>query len=140
MREKERERVGCLNCVGTYLPGTVLQGCGCISGVGTYLPGCVTCSDAGCLSSIGTYLPGTVLQGFRLFKQCWSQPAGHCVAGVQTISAMSEPTCLALCCSGAGCLRSVGTYLPDTVLQGCRFYKRCRNLPAGHCLTVVRAV
>ena len=25
--ERERERVGCLNCVGTYLPGTVLQGC-----------------------------------------------------------------------------------------------------------------
>ena len=71
---------------------------------------CVTCSDAGCLSSIGTYLPGTVVQGCRLFKQCWSLPAGHCVAGVLTISAMSEPTCRALCCSGAGCLRSVGTY------------------------------
>ena len=84
---------------------------------------CVTCSDAGCLSSIGTYLPGTVLQGCRLFKQCWSLPAGHCVAGVQTISAMSKPTCRALCCSGAGCLRSVGTYLPGTVLQGCRLYK-----------------
>ena len=101
---------------------------------------CVTCSDAGCLSSIGTYLPGTVLQGCRLFKQCWSLPARHCVAGVQTISAMSEPTCWALCCSGAGCLRRVGTYLPGTVLQGCRLYKRCWNLPAGHCLTVVRAV
>ena len=101
---------------------------------------CVTCSDAGCLSSIGTYLPGTVLQGCRLFKQCWSLPAGHCVAGVQIISAMSEPTCRALCCSGAGCIRSVATYLPGTVLQGCRLYKRCRNLPAGHCLTVVRAV
>ena len=101
---------------------------------------CVTCSDAGCLSSIGTYLPGTVLQGCRLFKQCWSLPAGHCVEGVQTISAMSEPTCRALCCSGAGCLRSVGTYLPGTVLQGCRLYKRCLNLPAGHCLTVVQTV
>ena len=91
---------------------------------------CVTCSDAGCLSSIRTYLPGTVLQGCRLFKQCWILPAGHCVTGVQTISAMSEPTCRALCCSGAGCLRSVGTYLPGTVLQGCRLYKRCRNLPS----------
>ena len=132
---------GCFSNVGTYLPGTVLQGCGCISGVRTYLAGhCVTCSDAGCLSSIGTYLPGTVLQGCRLFKQCWSLPAGHCVAGVQTISAMSEPTCRALCCSGAGCLRSIRTYLPSTVLQGCGLYKRCRNLPARHCLTVARAV
>ena len=26
-RERERERVGCLKCVGTYMPGTVLQGC-----------------------------------------------------------------------------------------------------------------
>ena len=112
---------GCFSNVGTYLPGTVLQGCSCISGV-------------------RTYLPGTVLQGCRLFKQCWSLPAGHCVAGVQTISAMSEPSCRALCYSGAGCLRSVGTYLPGTVLQGCRLYKPCRNLPAGHCLTVVRAV
>ena len=101
---------------------------------------CVTCSDAGYFSSIGTYLPGTVMQGCRLFKQCWSLPAGHCVAGVQTISAMSEPTCRALCCSGAGCLRSVGTYLPGTVLQGCRLYKRCRNLPAGLCVTVVQTV
>ena len=32
----------------------------------------------------------------------------------------SEPTCLALCCRGAGCLSNVGTYLPGTVLQGCR--------------------
>ena len=32
---------GCFSNVGTYLPGTVLQGCGCISGVGTYLPGTV---------------------------------------------------------------------------------------------------
>ena len=64
----------------------------------------------------------------------------HCVAGVQTVSAMSEPTCLALCYSGAGCLSINRTYLPCTVLQGCRLYKRCRNLPAGHCATVVQAV
>ena len=91
---------GCFSNVGTYLPGTVLQGCGCISGV-------------------GTYLPGTVLQGCRLFKQCWSLPAGHCVAGVQTISAMSEPTCRALCC---------------------RVFKKCRNLPARHCVAGVQTV
>ena len=130
-----------LSGVRTYMPGTVLQWCRLFKRCQNLPAGhCVTCSDAGCLSSIETYLPGTVLQGCRLFKQCWSQPARHCVAGVQTISAMSEPTCRALCCSGAGCLRSVRTYLPSTVLQGCRLYKRCRNLPAGHCLTVVRAV
>ena len=37
-------------------------------------------------------------------------------------------------------LSSVGTYLPGTVLQWCRLFKRCRNLPAGHCVTVVQAV
>ena len=76
----------------------------------------------------------------------------HCVAWVQTVSAMSEPTCLALCYSGAGCLShalccrgadcisGVGTYLPGTVLQWCRLFKRCQNLPAGHCVTVVQTV
>ena len=106
-------------------------------------------SDAGCLSSIRTYLPGTVLQGCRLFKQCWSLPAWHCVAGVRTVSAMTEPTCRALCYSGescfsndgptcralcysdAGCLSIVGTYLQGTVLQGCRLFKHCGNLPTG---------
>ena len=97
-------------------------------------------SDAGCLSSIRTYLPGTMLQGCRLFKQCRSLPAVHCVAGVQTVSAMSLPTCLALCCSGADCLSGVRTYLRGTVLQGCRLFKRCRNLPTGHCVTVVQTV
>ena len=38
-----------------------------------------------------------------------------------------------------GCLNCVGTYLPITVLQGCRLYKRCRNLPARHCVIVVKA-
>ena len=39
-----------------------------------------------------------------------------------------------------GCLNCVGTYLPRTVLQGCRLYKPCQNLPAGHCVTLVQAV
>ena len=59
----------------------------------------------------------------------------HCVAGVQAVLAMSEPTCQALCYSGADCLSGVGTYLPGSVLQWCRLFKRCRNLPAGHCVT-----
>ena len=59
----------------------------------------------------------------------------HCVAGVQTVSAMSEPTSPSMCCRGAGCFSNIGTYL-----QGCRLYKRCRNLPAGHCVTVMQAV
>ena len=40
----------------------------------------------------------------------------------------------ALCYSDAGCLSSVRTYLPGTVLQWCRLFKRCQNLPAGHCV------
>ena len=43
-----------------------------------------------------------------------------------------------LCYSGAGWLSSVRTYLPGTVLQWCRLFKQCQNLPAGHCLTVVQ--
>ena len=53
---------------------------------------------------------------------------------------MSEPTCRPLCYSGADCLSGVGTYLPGTVIQGCRLFKGCRNLPAGHCVTVVKTV
>ena len=118
----------------------------CVAGVQTVSamsePTCLAlcCSGADCLSSIRTYLPGTVLQGCRLFKQCRSLPAVHCVAGVQTVSAMSEPTCRALCYSDADCLSSIRTYLPGTVLQRCRLFKRCQNLPAGHCVTVVQTV
>ena len=42
--------------------------------------------------------------------------------------------------SGESCLSNVGAYLPGTVLQGCRLFKQCQNLPAGHCVTVVKAV
>ena len=97
-------------------------------------------SDAGCLSIVGTYLPGTVLQGFRLFKQCLILPAGHIVTVVQAVKAVSLPTCWALCYCGAGCSSNVITYLAGTVLQWCRMFKLCRNLPAGHCVTVVQAV
>ena len=75
----------------------------------------------------------------RLFKLCQNLPARHCVAGVQADLAMSEPTCRALCCRTADCLSSVRTYLPGTVLQWCKLFKRCLNLPAGHCVTVVQA-
>ena len=64
----------------------------------------------------------------------------HCVAGVQAVLAMAEPTCQALCYSGADCLSGVGTYLLVTVLQWGRPFKQCRNLPAVHCVTVVKAV
>ena len=53
----------------------------------------------------------------RLFKLCQNLPAWHCVAGVQAVLAMSEPTCRAPCYRGACCISSVGTYLPGTVLQ-----------------------
>ena len=45
--------------------------------------------------------------GSRLIKQCGNLPAGHSVAEVQEVSAVSEPTCWALCCRGAGCLSGV---------------------------------
>ena len=97
-------------------------------------------SGAGCLSGVKTYLPGTVLQGCRLFKRCQYLPAGHCVTGVQAVSVVMEPTYRALCFSDAGCLSGVSTYLLGTVLQWCMLLKRCRNLPSGHCVTVVQAV
>ena len=53
-------------------------------------------SGADCLSNVRTYLPGTVLQWCRLFQRCQNLPAGHCVAGVQTVKVVSEPICWAL--------------------------------------------
>ena len=53
----------------------------------------------------------------RLFKLCQNLPARHCVAGVQAVLAMSEPTCQAPCYRSPGCISGVGTYLPGTVLQ-----------------------
>ena len=84
-------------------------------------------------------MPGTVLLWRRLFKQCPSLPAGHCVTGVQNVKAMSEPTCRALCYSDADFLNGVRTYLPSTLLQWCRLFKRFQNLPTGHCVTVMQA-
>ena len=59
-----------------------------------------------------------------MFKGCRNLPAGPCVAGLQAVSAVLEPTCRALRCRGAGCLNGVGTYLQGMVLQGCRLFKR----------------
>ena len=149
---------GCFSNGRPYLPGSVLQW-GRLLKQCRNLPAvhCVTVvkavlamsesscqalcySGKGCLRSVRTYLPGT------------------CVAGMQTVSAMSEPTCGALCCrgadclsslrtylpelcfSGAGWLSSVRTYLPGTVLQWCRLFKQCQNLPARHCVTVMQTV
>ena len=130
----------CFSNVRTYLPGTVIQWCRlfkqCLS-----LPAghCVIVVKA-VLAKFGVYLPSTVLQWCRLFKQCQNLPARHCVTVVNAVLAISESTCRALCYSGAGCLSGVGVYLPGTVLQWCRLFKGCQNLPAGHCVTVVQAV
>ena len=59
---------------------------------------------------------------------------------MQAVIALSEPTYHALCCRGAGCFSNHRTYLPGSVLQWCRLFERCRNLPAVHCVTVVKAV
>ena len=53
---------------------------------------------------------------------------------------MSEPTCHRLCYSGESCFSNVRVYPPGTVLQWYRLFKRCRNLPAGHCVTVMQTV
>ena len=118
---------GCLSSVRTYLLGTKLRWL-LVKAVlamseSTYRALCYR--GAGCLSGVGTYLPGTVLQCCRLFKKCQNLPATLCVTVVKAVLAMSEPTCQALCYSGAGCLSIVRNYLPGTVLQGCRLYKRC---------------
>ena len=59
---------------------------------------------------------------------------------VKAVLAMLESTYRAMCYRGAGCLSSVGTYLPGTVLQWCRLFKHSQNLPAGHCVAGVQTV
>ena len=83
---------------------------------------------------------GTLLECCRLFKQCQNLPAGHCVTMVKAVLAMSESTCRALCYSGKDCSSCVRTYLPGTVLQVCRLFKGCQNLPTRHCVTGVQTV
>ena len=75
-----------------------------------------------------------------MFKLCGNLPAGHCVAGVQAAYKVRLPICRALFCMGADCLSGVGTYLPGTMLQGCRLFKQCPNLPAGYCIAGVQSV
>ena len=148
----------CLSNVRTYLLGTVLQWCRlfkrCLNLPAGHSVTVVkpvlemsesTCralcySGADCLSGVRTYLPGTVVQWCRLFKRCQNLPAGHCVTGVQTVRAVSEPTYRALCYSVADCLCGVYTYLPGSVLYWCRLIKHSQNLPTRYCVTVVQAV
>ena len=59
---------------------------------------------------------------------------------VKAVLAMSESTFRALCYRDAGCKSGVGTYLRGTVLQCCRLFKKCQNLPARLYVTVVKAV
>ena len=60
--------------------------------------------------------------------RCQNLPTEHCVTVVQAVLVVSEPTCRALCYSGKDCLSCVRTYLPGTVLQGCRLFKQCQNV------------
>ena len=94
----------------------------------------------------------------RLFKKCQNLPTGHlCCRGADCFSNVRTylrtlccrgADCLssvrtylqALCYSGAGWLSGVGTYLQGTVLQWCRMFKQCQNLPAGFCITGVQSV
>ena len=57
-----------------------------------------------------------------------------------------KTTCRVLCagvqavCRGAGSLSDVGNYLPGTVLQECRLFKWCQNIPMRHFIAGVQAV
>ena len=108
----------------------------CLICDGAYLQG----RGAGCLSSVVTYLPGSKGQECRLFKWCWNLPLGHFGAGVLGFTAVSEYTSRALCGRGARYLRGIRTYLPGTVGQRCRLFKRCQNLPPVHCGEGVQAI
>ena len=57
------------------------------------------------------------MQGCRLFKLCWSLPAGHCVAGVK------------------GPIIRTGHFIADV-----KAVKGCPNLPSGHCVAGVQSV
>ena len=48
---------------------------------------------------------------------------------------ISIPTSLAPWGMDAGCFSNVVTYLLGTMEKGCRLFKRCQNLPPGHCGT-----
>ena len=110
----------CLSSVGTYLLGTVGQGCRLFNW---------------CLN----LPPGTVGQVCRLFKRSTTTSL-DCGAGVQAVYTVSEPTICALWTRGAGCLSPAGPYLRGTVGQGLRLFNRCLNLPPMHCVAAVQAV
>ena len=57
---------------------------------------------------------------------------------MQAVEAVSEPTSNALYGRGAGCLSDVRTYVRGIVLQGCRLFKLCQNLPSRHCVAGCR--
>ena len=73
-----------------------------------------------------------MLQGCRVLKWCPNLPALLYVAVVQAVKVVLEPTCRALCCSGAVCLSGVESYLPCTVCRdaGCKMVLEptCRAL------------
>ena len=110
--------------------GIVLQGCSCLSSVPTYLLA-LCCKGAAVQAVSEPTCQALCCKGVAV--SAVSQPIyWHCAAGVQLLKRCRNLPA-ALWCRGAGCLSSVGTYLPGTVLQGCRLFKRCWNLPSRHC-------
>ena len=112
---------GCLRSVRTYLPGTCVAGVQTVSAMSEPTCRALCCRGADCLSSLRTYLPELCLSG-----------AG-CLSNVRTY--LPE-----LCYSNADFLSGVRTYMLGTVLQWCRLFKWCQNLPARHCVTAVQTV
>ena len=64
--------------------------------------------------------------------ELWGRDAGYLSVVKSTSGAMLVRV--------AGCLRVVGTYLPGSVGQRCRLYKRFWNLPPGLSGAGVQAV
>ena len=103
-----------LSGLRTYITGTVGQGCRLFLRVTIYHQ-CVF--GQGCrLFKQYRNLPSNIVgQGCRLFKQLWNLPPWYCGAGYRPLR-VSKPTSQAMSGRGKGCLCSVRTYLPGTVV------------------------
>ena len=102
----------CLNDVGTYLLGTVGQGCRLFKWYRIYLL-CTVEQVCRLFKGYGNIPPGHCKAGAQAFPVCWNIPPGNCGAGVQAVYSRSEPTSRSQTLFGRGacCLSGVGSYL-----------------------------
>ena len=104
----------CLCSVGTYLSGTVGQGCSMF----------MQCPNLP-LRDCGAGVQHVYAVSEPTSQGLWGRGAA-CYA-------VSEPTSQGLWGRGAACLYSVGTYLIGTEGQGRSMFMQCWNLPLGDC-------